>query len=101
MADITTDQLLDNMVDYIAEFITDLHKKDPAAVKVIEDNRDALSDKLEALTEELADSEELGQQDMMEFAALNLLLAASLGVPEVEGETSDEKDNPSNEESQG
>lgn len=96
-APISPDALLDNMIDYIAEFIINLHKEDPTAVKVIEDNRDALSDKLETLTEELADSEELNQADMMEFAALNLLLAASLGIPEIQNEDK----NVSDEESQG
>lgn len=94
----SAEDLFDNMVHYVDEFIITLHKKDPSAIKMMQNSADELQDKLEALTEEIANSEEWTQDKLIELAAVSLLLSASMGVPDVEDGDDDEESEDDNEE---
>jgi hypothetical protein len=97
MKKVTVDDLMSNMVDYIGDFIENLHKKDQAAIKVIISGVAELQDKLQTLTSELAQADEWTQEDMLELAAVNLLLAASMGIPETVDDNEPNEETPDEE----
>jgi hypothetical protein len=92
----TADDLMDNMISYVDEFIEGLHKKDQNAIAAIDENSADLQDKLETLMNELAEAEDWSQDDLIELASVSLLIATSMGATEDETET---EDNESDEES--
>ncbi len=89
MAKIKSETLIDNMVDYLGDFIEKLHQKDPDAISAISDNLEELQEANENLLSELQEKEDWTQEDMMELCSINLLLAASMGVPDVDEDDND------------
>lgn len=88
----SVEDALSNMIDYIGDFIENLHRKDKDAVKLIINNVNELQDKFLPLIKEISNADEWAQEDLMELAGITLLLATAMGIPEAVDDGDDDND---------